>query len=109
MHVLSILSLASLSLAAPAITVRAEPAALLTPREAPNARIIPNEYIIKLKQTAKASAASSTYKTAHTYSSDGFKGFAATLTAAELETIRNDPNASICATKSSEWFPSDKK
>lgn len=94
MHVLSVLSLASLAMAAPSVTKRGEPAALLTPPKSANAKIIPNEYIIKMKETAKVSIASTKYKAARTYTSGGFKGFAATLSKEQLKEIRDDPNVS---------------
>ena len=95
MHVLSILSLASLALAAPSLTMRAEPAPLLVPRESSNTMVLPDKYIVKMKERAEVSKASAMYKAAHTYKSGGFKGFAATLSKEQLEAVRNDPNVSI--------------
>jgi len=92
MQVLSVLSLAGLALAAPSLPRRAEPAALLTPVKSASAKVIPDQYIVKMKDTAEVSVASTKYKAKNTYKSDGFKGFAATLSAEQLKEIRDDPN-----------------
>jgi hypothetical protein len=94
MQVLSVLSLAGLAMAAPSLPRRAEPAALLTPAKSASAKVIPDQYIVKMKDTAEVSVASTKYKAKNTYKSDGFKGFAATLTAEQLKEIRDDPNVS---------------
>ncbi|CAM1505947.1 Fc.00g115840.m01.CDS01 [Cosmosporella sp. VM-42] len=91
MHVLSILTLSSLALAAPAIHERAEPAALLMPRGA-NAKVIPGRYIVKMKDGAEIARTAKTYKARHTYGSRKFKGFAAALSDTELEEIRKNPH-----------------
>lgn len=92
MHVLSILTLASMALAAPSLTRRAEPAALYTPRLSTQA--IAGKYIVKMKSSAEVSITATTYKAHHTYGSKSFKGFAATLDAEALEAVRNHPDVS---------------
>ena len=93
MHVLSILSLSSLALAVPAMNERPEPAALLMPRSG-NANVIPGRYIVKMKDAAEISRTAKSYKARHTYGSRKFKGFAATLSDAELEEVRKNPHVS---------------
>ncbi|KAI9901667.1 hypothetical protein N3K66_003484 [Trichothecium roseum] len=87
MQVLSMLSLASMALAAPAITKRAEPAPVLAARD--TSKAIAGKYIIKMKNSAEITIAADTYKAQHRYSSDKFRGFAASLTEADLNELRN--------------------
>lgn len=95
MQILPVLSLASLALAAPSIRGRAEAAALLRPQGA-NVKPLPNKYIVKMRDSAEVSTASTKYNADRTYS-HAIKGFAATLQAEQLEAIRNDPNVSALA------------
>lgn len=99
MHVLSVLTLGSalFGAAAHGATTSArstEPgvAALLTPE---SSRLIPGRYIVKMRKGADVSVASTTYDTVHTYTSEGFRGFAATLSDEELEAVRRDPDVSF--------------
>ncbi|KAH9983982.1 hypothetical protein F4779DRAFT_624488, partial [Xylariaceae sp. FL0662B] len=86
------LSLLSLAFAAP--TKRAEPAPLLKPR---GSQLIEGKYIVKLYDNSAISALEDTMSifTAdadHVYNVEGFKGFAASLTAEDLETIKSHPD-----------------
>lgn len=90
MYVFSVLPCASLALAAPAITTRAEPAPLLAPRDAA-AKVLPDKYIVKMKNSAEISIASTKYSASHTFN-HGIKGFSAKLSQKQLEEIRNDPD-----------------
>lgn len=82
-----------MALAAPSLTRRAEPAALLTPRV--SAQAIPGKYIVKMAKNAEVSIAATTYKAVHTYKSHSFKGFAAHLDDEQLEAVRNNPNVCL--------------
>ena len=94
MHVLSVLTLASMALAAPANTKRAEPAALLTPRGT-NTRIIPGKNIVRMKDGVDASEIAKVYNAKHTFNShESFSGFAGALDDKALSEIRDDPDAS---------------
>lgn len=90
MQVLSVLTLASLAFATPAVK-RNEPAALLKPQ----GEVIPGKYIVRMKDAADMSTAAITYGASHTYTSKSFKGFAAKLDDESLETIRNNPNVGL--------------
>ncbi|KAI9158947.1 Cuticle-degrading protease-like protein [Paramyrothecium foliicola] len=87
MQVLSVLTLASLAAAAPALK-RAEPAALLKPQ----GEVVPNKYIVRMSDASDVSIAATTYQASHTYNSRGFKGFASELDDEALEAVRNDPS-----------------
>lgn len=102
MHVLSVLTLGSALFGAaataaatttPARTTEPGVAALLTPD---NARVIPGRYIVKMREGAEVSVAAAAYDTLHSYTASGFKGFAAVLSAEELEAVRRDPDVSGC-------------
>ena len=93
MQVLSMLSLASMALAAPAVTKRAEPAPVLAARDVSNA--IAGKYIVKMKNSAEISIAAETYKAQHRYTSKKFRGFAAKLDGAALEELRNRSDVRI--------------
>lgn len=87
------LSLASMALAAPAITKRAEPAPVLAARD--TSKAIAGKYIVKMKNSAEITIAADTYKAQHRYSSDKFRGFAASLTEADLNELRNHSDVSL--------------
>lgn len=102
MQVLSVLALGSVffgaamqSGATPARGPELGVAALLTPE---TSRIIPGRYIVKMRPGADVSAASALRDTLYSYTSDGFRGFAATLSEEELEVVRRDPDVSHLST-----------
>ncbi|KAI1342512.1 proteinase T-like protein [Xylariaceae sp. FL0016] len=85
------LALVPLALAAPA--KRAEPAPLLVPRDNGD-NLIEGQYIVKLYDEAEMSALDTTLsamhaKAKHSWTTKGFKGFAAALDAEELATLQN--------------------
>ncbi|KAI1074555.1 subtilisin-like protein [Whalleya microplaca] len=89
------LSLLSLAFAAPA--KRAEPAPILRPR---GSQLIEGKYIVKLYDTSAVSALEDSLSTFtadadHVYNVEGFKGFAASLTDADLETIQSHPDVEL--------------
>ncbi|KAI1828383.1 subtilisin-like protease PR1K [Xylaria intraflava] len=87
----AVLATIPLALAAPSAK-RASPAPLLTPR---NAEVIQGKYIVKLKTGSDSLEAHTNLissKTDHTYSAGTFSGFAASLTAEEIETLQNMPD-----------------
>jgi subtilisin family serine protease len=90
----TLLALLPLAMAAPnAIERRDTPAPVLKPR---GAQLVEGKYIIKMKSgsisTATASAIQSITADADYTYSNRFNGFAASLTSAELEAMRLDPN-----------------
>lgn len=96
MHVLSLLSMATLALTAPNMTrKRAEPAPLFKALDSnPSAKAIPGRYLVRLSEAAEAPSIAQTHNAVHTYSSKGFKGFAADLDDDALEAVRNRPDVS---------------
>jgi len=90
------------ALAAPA-TKRDSPAPLIIPR---GAALIPNQYIVKLKDNSGAAAVSDALASAHDEAThrynNVFKGFAGRMDAATVARLRNDPN--VCCRNSSRAF-----
>lgn len=83
--------LAALPLALAAPSKRATPAPLLKPR---NAEIIEGKYIVKMKSTIGIQSLEShknliAAKADYTYQSHKFTGFAASMTAEEVEKLQN--------------------
>ncbi|OAQ75930.1 proteinase T-like protein [Purpureocillium lilacinum] len=80
------------ALAAPA-TKRDSPAPLIIPR---GAALIPNQYIVKLKDNSGAAAVSDALASAHDEATHRYnnvlKGFAGRMDAATVARLRNDPN-----------------
>ncbi|KAI1844127.1 hypothetical protein JX265_013768 [Neoarthrinium moseri] len=90
MRTAAVLSVLPLALAAP--SKRAQPAPLLKPR---GGQLVDGKYIIKLKHDAQDGALGMAMKTLssdadHVYNSGKFTGFASSLTAEELDALRND-------------------
>ncbi|VUC26866.1 unnamed protein product [Clonostachys rosea] len=94
MHVLSMISMATLALAAPNMArKRAEPAPLFKALDTnPSAKVVPGRYLVKLSETAEAPGIAQTHSAIHTYNSKGFKGFAAELDDGALEAVRSRPD-----------------
>ncbi|KAG9251336.1 cephalosporin C acetylhydrolase [Emericellopsis atlantica] len=89
----TLLALLPLALAAPSMTKRESPAPLIVPRDAD---VVKDKFIVKFKDdimsTNAVGAAIASIKADADYQySKAFRGFAATLTADELENLRNDP------------------
>lgn len=93
MHSALLLALLPLALAAP--SKRATPAPLLVPR---NAQAVEGKYIVRMKDHAKgkavASAISAIAADADFTYSHCFQGFAAAMTAQEVEKLRGNPDVS---------------
>lgn len=93
----AILSLLPLALAAPAALNKREggPAAVLRPREA---KLISNQYIVKFKDQSDSMTINSAMDTfpgdAEHVWHNNFKGFAAKLDDAALESLKNHPDVS---------------
>ncbi|KAI5859626.1 subtilisin-like protein [Durotheca rogersii] len=92
MRTAAFLSLLPLAFAAPA--KRATPAPLLKPR---TTQLVEGKYIVKLYDNAAVSALDDTMgifkaDADHVYNVEGFKGFASTLTAEDLEKLQNHPD-----------------
>jgi hypothetical protein len=90
MHAFALLALLPLALAAPAVEKRAP---VITPRDA---NLIPGKYIVKLKDGASAATVDTVLgklsskhgrHAKHEYKAGSFKGFAAELDAASLDTL----------------------
>lgn len=86
-----------LALAAP--SRRPSPAPLIKPR---GAQLVDGKYIIKLKHDVKDGALSNVMSALsstadHVYNSGMFSGFAAALTAGELEVLRDNDNVRLAA------------
>ena len=95
MRTATLFALLPLAMAAPS-TKRASPAPVIKPR---GATLVENKYIVKMKSGVKSEAMSSTMSTfsanaEHVYNTGRFNGFASTLTAEELDTLRNDESVS---------------
>lgn len=91
MRTSTLIALLPLALAAPS-TKRAQPAPVLKPR---GATLIEGKYIVKMKGDAKSDMSSSAMSTFaanadHVYNTGKFNGFASSLSAEDLETLRND-------------------
>ncbi|KAI1435328.1 proteinase T-like protein [Xylaria sp. CBS 124048] len=89
MRFYALLALVPLALAAP--SRRASPAPLYVPQNS----LIQGKYIVKLHDNANAKAlhiAMAASKPDHVYDVPGFKGFASTLTAAELKNLQDHPD-----------------
>ncbi|KAI6783456.1 uncharacterized protein J7T54_005485 [Emericellopsis cladophorae] len=89
----TLLALLPLALAAPSMTKRESPAPLLVPR---GADVVQDKFIVKFRDdilsTNAVGAAIASIKADADYQyAKAFRGFAATLTAEELENLRNDP------------------
>ncbi|ROT36137.1 cephalosporin C acetylhydrolase, partial [Sodiomyces alkalinus F11] len=97
MHYSTLLALLpAMAMASPlaAQTKRDVPAPLLKPR---GADILADKYIVKMKDGLRSSSIQSTISTYaakadHVYKLSHLRGFAGTLTAEELQTLRDDPN-----------------
>lgn len=92
MRAATLLALVPMALAAPSTVKRDSPAPVLTPR---NAKVLEGKYIVKFsKDTVSATVNSAINaikaKADYTYSK-GFSGFAASLSATELEALQNNP------------------
>ena len=92
MRAATLLALVPMALAAPSTIKRDSPAPVLTPR---NAKVLDGKYIVKFSQDTVSATVNSainaiTAKADYTYKKS-FSGFAASLTAAELETLKNNP------------------
>ncbi|KAK8877080.1 Cuticle-degrading protease [Apiospora arundinis] len=91
MRTTTLFALLPLALAAPS-NKRAQPAPVLKPR---GATLIEGKYIVKMKGDAKPDVISSAMSTFaanadHVFNTGMFNGFASTLSAEDLETLRND-------------------
>lgn len=87
----TLLALVPMAMAAPSTTKRDAPASVVVPR---NAQLVEDHYIVRFKKdtvsTAVSSAISSIAADADYTYAKAFSGFAATLTAEELESLRNN-------------------
>lgn len=93
MRAATLLALLPLAIAAP--SRRATPAPVVVPR---NAQLVEGKYIIKMKTDTRIASVDSAIASIkadadYTYT-HGFNGFAASLSAEELEKLRHDPNVS---------------
>jgi hypothetical protein len=94
MHALALLALLPLVVAVPVADQRAP---LLEPRGL-NVEIVPNKYIVKMRDTVsdakidRALGQLGSVKADHVYKGKGFKGFASMMNAATLENLQNDPD-----------------
>ena len=99
MRASTLLSLIPLAAAAPHIAAKRDhPAPVIVPRGGSH---IDGKYIIRMKKdivgTSAVTSAISSIKADADYTYKiGFNGFAASLEAAELESLRNNPNVCIC-------------
>lgn len=88
----TLLALLPMAMAAPSATRRDSPASVIVPR---NAKLVEDKFIVRFKKdvvsasTVSSAIASIAADADYTYSR-AFTGFAATLTAEELENLRND-------------------
>lgn len=91
MRASTLLALIPVAMAAPSATKRDSPAPVMVPRDA---KLVENSYIVRFKKdtisTAVTSAIASIAADADYTYSKTFSGFAATLSAEELETLRNN-------------------
>jgi hypothetical protein len=100
MRAATLLSLIPLAAAAPHMTAKRDsPAPVLIPR---GGNHIDGKYIVRMKKdvvgTAAVTSAISSIKADADYEyKTGFSGFAATLEAAELESLRNNPSVSLAS------------
>lgn len=95
MRTTAALALLPLALAAPA--KRATPAPVIRPR---GAQLLDGKYIVKMKGDAQLASIQSSIQSVSSdadfvYNSNKFKGFASTLTAEELEALKNNADVSF--------------
>ena len=89
----TLLALLPMAMAAPSVVKRDSPAPLVVPR---GASLVEGKYIVKFKKDVGTSSVDSAISTvsadADYVYKNHFSGFAGSLTAEELEQLRNDPN-----------------